>query len=47
MAKGNNKKSTANSKKEDGAFRSKHVKHDPQDESARAVSGSKKAEAGA
>jgi hypothetical protein len=30
------------SKKEDGKFHSKHVKHDPQGESARAVFGLKK-----
>lgn len=35
------KKSTKNSKKNDGKFRSKHVKHDPQAESARAVFGMK------
>lgn len=32
-------KSTRNNKKEDGKFRSKHIKHDPQAESARAVFG--------
>jgi len=31
-----------NSKKEDGKFHSKHVNHDPQSESARAVFGLKK-----
>jgi len=36
---GNKMKSTRNKKKEDGKFRSKHVKHDPQAESARAVFG--------
>ena len=36
--KGNKK----NNKKEDGKFRSKNVKHDPQAESARAVFGLKK-----
>ncbi|HWR23863.1 MAG TPA: CPC_1213 family protein [Feifaniaceae bacterium] len=36
---GNKKASTRNKKKEDGKFRSKHVKHDPQAESARAVFG--------
>ena len=36
---GNKMKSTQNKKKEDGKFRSKHIKHDPQDESARAVFG--------
>ncbi len=36
----NNKmKSTKNQKKEDGKFHSRHVKHDPQAESARAVFG--------
>lgn len=34
-------KSTKNKKKEDGKFRSKHIKHDPQAESARAVFGLK------
>ena len=33
------KKSTKNGKKEDGTFHSKKIKHDPQAESARAVSG--------
>ncbi len=33
------KKSTKNYKKEDGKFHSKHIKHDPQAESARAVFG--------
>lgn len=33
------KKSTKNYKKEDGKFYSKHIKHDPQAESARAVFG--------
>ena len=32
-------KSTKNHKKEDGKFHSKHIKHDPQAESARAVFG--------
>ncbi|HML45842.1 MAG TPA: CPC_1213 family protein [Clostridia bacterium] len=36
---GNKMKSTRNKKKEDGKFRSKHVKHDPNAESARAVFG--------
>lgn len=31
-----------NNKKEDGRFHSKHVKHDPQGESTRAVFGLKK-----
>lgn len=34
-------KSTKNHKKVDGTFHSKHVKHDPQAESARAVFGLK------
>lgn len=38
---GNKKKSTRNHKKQDGKFHSKHVKHDPQAESARAVFGLK------
>lgn len=38
---GNKMKSTNNKKKEDGTFRSKHVKHDPIAESARAVFGLK------
>lgn len=33
------KKSTTNSPKEDGRFHSKHIKHDPNAESARAVFG--------
>ncbi|MFR3727210.1 CPC_1213 family protein [Lacrimispora sp.] len=37
----NQKKSTANHKKEDGTFHSKHVNHNPQAESARAVFGLK------
>ncbi|HKL99750.1 MAG TPA: CPC_1213 family protein [Mobilitalea sp.] len=37
----NKMKSTRNHKKEDGKFRSKHVKHDPQAESARDVFGLK------
>lgn len=32
-------KSTKNHKKEDSKFHSKHIKHDPQAESARAVFG--------
>lgn len=43
---GNKKKSTHNKKKEDGKFRSKHVKHDPPAESARAVFGKKGPEEG-
>lgn len=39
MATENKMKSTANRKKEDGEFHSKHIKHDPQAESARAVFG--------
>lgn len=35
----NKMKSTANGKKEDGTFRSKKIKHDPNAESARAVFG--------
>lgn len=35
----NKVKNTKNSKKEDGKFDSKHIKHDPQAESARAVFG--------
>jgi hypothetical protein len=38
--KANNKmRSTKNHKKEDGTFHAKHIKHDPQAESARAVFG--------
>lgn len=39
MANDNKMKSTKNNKKEDGTFHSKHIKHDPQAESARAVFG--------
>ncbi len=35
----NRRKSTRNNKKNDGKFRSKKIKHDPQAESARAVYG--------
>ncbi|MDP4181908.1 MAG: CPC_1213 family protein [Bacillota bacterium] len=35
----NKKRSTKNNKKEDGKFHSKHIKHDPNAESARAVFG--------
>lgn len=35
----NKMKSKKNKKKEDGKFHSKHIKHDPQAESARAVFG--------
>ena len=41
MDKNNRKKSTKNHKKEDGTFHAKHIKHDPQAESARAVFGLK------
>lgn len=37
----NKMKSTKNNKKADGKFRSKHIKHDPQAESSRAVFGLK------
>ena len=37
----NKQKSTRNGRKEDHTFRSKHVKHDPGDESARAKFGLK------
>jgi hypothetical protein len=37
MGKSNKMTSTSNGKREDGKFRSKKVKHDPQAESARAV----------
>jgi hypothetical protein len=36
---GGKQKSTENGKKEDGKFHSKHIKHDPAAESARAVFG--------
>ncbi len=39
MGKENKKRSTSNGKKEDGKFRSRNIKHDPQAESARAVFG--------
>ena len=39
MSNENKMKSTKNGKKEDKKFRSKHVKHDPNAESARAVFG--------
>lgn len=35
----NKMKSTKNNKKQDGKFRSKNIKHNPQEESARAVFG--------
>ncbi len=38
MSKASKKRGTSNNKNENGAFHSKHVKHDPQAESARAVS---------
>jgi hypothetical protein len=41
MGNDNKKKSTSNNKKNDGTFRSKHVKHDPNAEGARAVFGLK------
>jgi len=37
----NKMKSTKNNKKQDGKFRSKHITHNPQAESARAVFGLK------
>ncbi|WP_368490420.1 CPC_1213 family protein [Clostridium sp. BJN0013] len=37
MSKRNKKRSTRNEKTQDGKFHSKHIKHDPQAESARAV----------
>lgn len=40
MGKANKKRSTSNNKKDDGTFRSKKIKHDPQAESSRAVFGS-------
>jgi len=39
MGNDNKMKSTKNKKKSDGTFRSKHIKHDPSAESARAVFG--------
>jgi hypothetical protein len=39
MSTDNKKKSTRNKKKEDQTFHSKHIKHDPQAEGARAVFG--------
>jgi len=39
MSTDNSKKSTANHKKDNGKFRSKKIKHDPNAESARAVYG--------
>lgn len=39
MSSETKKKSTKNNKKEDGKFHSKHINHDPNAESARAVFG--------
>lgn len=39
MGKSNKMKSTKNNKKDDGKFQSKHIKHDPNAESSRAVFG--------
>lgn len=39
MSEENKMRSTKNNKKSDGKFHSKHIKHDPQAESARAVFG--------
>ena len=39
MGDDNKKRSTKNGKKDDGKFRSKNIKHDPQAESARAEFG--------
>lgn len=39
MSNENKMKTTKNNKKSDGEFHSKHIKHDPQAESARAVFG--------
>lgn len=41
MSQENKMRSTKNNKKHDGTFHSKHVNHDPQAESARAVFGLK------
>jgi len=41
MPKSNKKRSIDNKKKEDGKFHSKHIKHDPNAESARAIFGLK------
>ena len=41
MGNDNKKKSTKNGKEHDKKFRSKHIKHDPNAESARAVFGLK------
>lgn len=39
MSQDSQKKNTPNSKKEDGHFHSKHIRHDPNAESARAIFG--------
>lgn len=39
MSSENKMKNTKNNRKSDGKFRSKHIDHAPQDESARAKSG--------
>ncbi len=39
MKNDNSKRSTKNGKKQDGKYHSKHIKHDPQSESSRAVYG--------
>ena len=41
MKDSNKMRSTKNHKKEDGTFHAKHIKHNPQAESARAVFGLK------
>ncbi len=41
MSNENKMKSTKNNKRDDGKYHSKHVKHSPQAESARAVFGLK------
>jgi hypothetical protein len=41
MTDDNKQRSTKNHKKEDGTFHAKHIHHDPQAESARAVFGLK------
>lgn len=41
MSNENKMKSTKNNKKEDGKFKSKNIKHNPQAESARAIFGLK------
>jgi len=46
MPENNHQRSTKNQKKKDGKFRSKHIKHDPNAESARAVSGLKDSDRG-